>query len=479
LVVPWRGHAPERALTHEGWILNGLSIGAIVGERYRIVTPLARGGFGAVYVAEQLTTERRVALKVLARFDDNVPAQRLLAEARVTSRIVSEHIVQVIDAGVDTASGDVFVVMELLHGVTLDDRVMDHGALAWAEVAEIMRQVAAGLDKAHSHLDREGRPAPIVHRDLKPGNIFLTERDDGQTLVKLLDFGAAKVLSPSTKVSGIIRGTPQFMASEQAMGEPSSEATDIWAFGLIAFYLLTGRSYWLTVERSGTQDQLFAEILTLPLVPPRTRLRELGIALALPPEFDHWFSRCVSRDRAQRFASAGLAAGELSRLLGVPSARVNALPLRCATPVPLATATLADSAARQLETHDIAALSSSSGLPRPARNQLGLAALFIVLAGGAGAAAGVVWKQAALAPAPSSISANSAIPSARALSAPLPPIALATSHPAPSAAPPVEPASVPSLSRAPGVRPPAVTRRPIAEASVERPPVKADPYEQR
>lgn len=444
--------------------------------------PLARGGFGAVYVAEQLTTERRVALKVLARFDDNVPAQRLLAEARVTSRIISEHIVQVIDAGVDAASGDVFVVMELLHGTTLDDRVMDHGALAWSEVAEIMRQVAAGLDKAHGHLDREGRPSPIVHRDLKPGNVFLTQRDDGQTLVKLLDFGAAKVLSQSTKVSGIIRGTPQFMASEQAMGEPSSEATDIWAFGLIAFYLLTGRSYWLTVERSGTQDQLFAEILTLPLVPARLRVQELGLALALPAEFDHWFSRCVNRDRAQRFANAGVASGELSRLLGVPSARGSEVPLRAATPTPLASATVADSAARQLQTHDIAALSSSSGLPRPPRSHVGLATLFILLAGGAGAAAGVLWKQAGLVSAPRSISARSAAGSTRAVTAPVPPVVLASSS-TESAPAPAGLASVLAPPRVSAVRPPPASRRPpdttAARAPAKAAPVSRDPYEQR
>jgi serine/threonine-protein kinase len=270
------------------------------------------------------------------------------------------------------------------------------------------------------------------------------------------------------------------MASEQALGDPSSEATDIWAFGLIAFYLLTGRSYWLTVERSGTQDQLFAEILTLPLVPARRRVQELGLALALPAELDDWFSRCVNRDRAQRFASAGLASGELSRLLGIPRARASAVPLRASPPTPLATATLADSGARQLETHDIAALSSSSGLPRPARSHVGLAALFVSLAGGAGAAAGVLWKQAALVSAPRSISARSAAGSTRALTAPLLPVVLASSS-TESAPAPAGAASVPALPRTSGAHPP-VPRPPIAADA--RAPIKAaavprDPYQQR
>lgn len=444
--------------------------------------PLARGGFGAVYVAEQLTTERRVALKVLARYDANVPAQRLLAEARVTSRIVSDHIVQIIDAGIDAESGDVFVVMELLQGLTLDDRVLQQGALAWPEVAEIMQQVALGLDKAHRHWGRDGMAAPIVHRDLKPSNIFLTQRDDGRLLVKLLDFGAAKVLSPSTKTSGVIRGTPQFMASEQVMGDASSEATDIWAFGLIAFYLLTGRSYWLTVERSGTQDQLFAEILTLPLVPARQRAGELGVALPLPTEFDEWFPRCVNRDRTRRYASARVAAGELSRLLGVPTAHATPFAARSKTPTPLPPPTLADSVGRQLETHDIAALSTSSGSARPGRTHPGLAALLILLAAGAGAAAVVTWKRAPLASAPGAISAAAAAPSTRGSTTELPSAMLTPSF-VPAAAPSAATSSGPTPASGLRGRPASAAKRPASTAAAP-PSIKAssaprDPYEQR
>jgi serine/threonine-protein kinase len=445
-----------------------------VGDRYRIVAPLARGGFGAVYVAEQLTTERRVALKVLARYDEAVSVQRLLSEARVTSRIVSDHIVQVIDAGVDTGTGDVFVVMELLRGVTLDERVMAHGALPWPEAAELLRQVAVGLDKAHGHLDRAGTPMPIVHRDLKPSNIFLTERDDGQTLVKILDFGAAKVLSQTTKASGVIRGTPQFMASEQAMGEPSSEATDIWAFGLIAFYLLTGRSYWLTVEKAGTEAQLFAEILTLPLVAASARAKELGVDVELPPQFDRWFSRCVNRDRAQRFGSAGQASGELSRLLGVPAPRSSEPPRPSTSTAPVvAAARRAVSPLEQLETHDHAALSSSSGLSRPSRTRAGLAMLGVLLAAAVGAAAVLAWKRAPIdSSAPSSISASPAPASSRLVpTSEAPPVVAPSS--APSGAEPIPPRAAPKPG--PSVRASSGEKRPPPTAR----PKPLDPYEQR
>jgi serine/threonine-protein kinase len=333
-----------------------LVAGALVGERYRIVAPLARGGFGAVYVAEQLTTERRVALKVLWPFLDDMPVDRILAEARVASGIRSDHIVQVIDGGIDPTSSAVFVAMELLSGRTLDALVEERGALPPAEVAEYIRQIAAGLDKVHGHVNREGQPSPIVHRDLKPANVFVTERDDGSALVKLLDFGTAKVLSRMTHHSREIRGTPQYMAYEQASGDAVSPATDIWALGLIAFFLLTGRSYWRSASEEGSYAHLFAELLTLPLAPPSQRVRQLGLRMQLPPPFDAWFARAVVREPAARFASAGAAARELAQALGVTPVPVPG-PGRVAENVP----------PRELETQDHAAVSHTSSHARPAR----------------------------------------------------------------------------------------------------------------
>lgn len=430
-----------------------------------------------------------MALKVLARYDELVSVERLLAEARVTSRIASDHIVQVIDAGVDRQSGDVFVVMELLRGMTLDERVLQHGALPGEEVAEYMRQIAVGLDRAHGHVDRAGRPTPIVHRDLKPSNIFVTARDDGQPLLKILDFGAAKVLSQTTKASGLIRGTPLFMASEQALGEPSSPVTDIWAFGLIAFYLLTGHSYWLTAQRDGSEDQLFAEILMLPLASASQRARELGLSVQLAPQFDRWFSRCVNRVTTQRFGSAGLAAGELLRLLGVEKTLLVSEPPRrpfSAGPVPAAVESGRGGAA-QLESQDVAALSRTRQRPanKGSRNRTRLVTLVLVLVGAGGAATVVLWKRAA-APAPPSSASNALAPPPVARTAPPTSIEVAppaTPNAAPSAAadvargsarPPAKPtasARLPAVEkRAPGPRP----ASPLKSGAVPR-----DPYEQR
>jgi serine/threonine-protein kinase len=380
------GWARGRVLT------SALAPGALVGDRYRVISPLASGGFGAVYVAEQITTERRVALKLIVNHSEGVSFNRLLSEARIATRLNSDHIVQVLDAGIDAASNTVFVVMELLSGATLDDLV-EQGPLSFEQTAEFMRQVAVGLDKAHGHVDGAGRPAPIVHRDLKPANIFVTRREDGTPLVKILDFGTAKILSSDTQASALIRGTPQYMAYEQAAGEPITCATDIWAFGLIAFHLLTGRAYWLAVERGGSQAQLFGEVLTLPLARASERARELG-APALPPAFDDWFERCVNRDVAHRFASAGLAARELGRALGV---------LAPVTPLAVPSAPLLDGAhgvtppqakAKPLPTQAQAPLASMQGPTRWRGSQASIYAL-VLLAVVAASVAAFFWKRAA------------------------------------------------------------------------------------
>jgi eukaryotic-like serine/threonine-protein kinase len=374
--------------------------------------------------------------------------------------------------------------MELLRGITLDDRVMAQGALPVHETVEHMRQIAAGLDKAHGHVDASGRPTPIVHRDLKPSNIFLTQRDDGSPLLKILDFGAAKVLSPTTKASGVVRGTPQFMANEQALGEPSTEATDVWAFGLIAFYLLTGRSYWLTVEQDGTQAQLFAELLHRPLAPASQRARQLGVSVALSSEFDVWFSRCVNRDPAQRFTSAGLAASELARVLGIrmEPLTVNELPPRLPTAWQSAVPAVSRRSS-ELETQELAVLSSTPGSTSPSRRRVGLVMLAIVLAGTGAAAALFVQKRAAVGqPAPSALSASPA----PAVSLTLPP----ATNPAPATEPSSAPISARPLAPAPrGSQRPRPTSSPRADErgaseTQSKAPVKTtaptrDPYERR
>jgi serine/threonine-protein kinase len=268
-----------------------------------------------VYEAEQLTTERRVALKLLSYQPGTDTTERMLEEARLASRLNSEHIVQIVDAGIDQATGAVFVVMDLLSGTTLADLVDGNGPCDFETATEYVRQIAAGLEKAHRHVERDGRPAPIVHRDLKPANVFVTRRDDGSELLKILDFGTAKMLSSNAVSSRIIRGTPQYMAPEQLAGDQPTPATDIWALGLLTFYLLTGRPYWLAANRDVPPEALFSEIHVLPLASASERARELGVQVELSPAFDAWFAHCIQRQPVLRFTSASLAAEQLARAL--------------------------------------------------------------------------------------------------------------------------------------------------------------------
>jgi eukaryotic-like serine/threonine-protein kinase len=290
----------------------------IVAGRYRVVRHIASGGMGAVYEAEHLATEARVALKVLLPQMLQIAAarRRFELEARVAARVNSEHIVRVLDAGVDPETHSPYLAMELLAGETLAARIKHTGPLAATPAVEVLRQVARGLDAAHGYRAGDGTPQPIVHRDLKPENLFLTRRADGTTLVKILDFGIAKVLSASTAVSREVRGTPLYMAYEQLVGEAVSPQTDIWALGLVTHFVLTGRTYWSEANNAMVSAQaLFAQILTLPLPRPSQRLMGDGPAFHVPAAFDTWLLTCIERDPSRRFPSASSAVAALERAL--------------------------------------------------------------------------------------------------------------------------------------------------------------------
>jgi serine/threonine-protein kinase len=304
-----------------------LEPGQIFAGRYRIEKFLAKGGFGAVYVAEQTETELRVAIKVLwAHVLHSVDAvEKFKLEARVAGRVGSEHIVRVFDAGFDEATKMPFLVMELLQGDDLEKVVDSRGPLPAETLVSYFRQIASALDKAHGYVDREGAARPIVHRDLKPENLFLCHRETGDPMVKVLDFGIAKVLSDSTKVSQEVKGTPLYMAFEQASAGRITPQTDIWALGLIGFYLLTGRCYWKTANLpEASLTQLFGEVLTLPIDPPSQRAQEIAAPVTPTAGFDAWFARCVHRDTTRRFTTAGECAVALhSALLGAPDTRLS------------------------------------------------------------------------------------------------------------------------------------------------------------
>ncbi|MGF1468570.1 MAG: serine/threonine-protein kinase, partial [Sandaracinaceae bacterium] len=291
-----------------------LAPGTTFADDYRVVAPLAEGGMGAVYVVDQLSTGKRRALKVMhpQLLGDDKSRQRFTEEARVGSRIDSEHVVDVVAAGVDEATGIPWLAMELLDGQNLAQVVEARGPLPPAEALEVLEQAAHALGDAHGK--------GIVHRDLKPENLFLARsrrRGEG-SVVKILDFGIARTAERShtsaTVTSAI--GSPLWMAPEQATpGAKLRPATDVWALGLIAFYLLTGKSYWRAAnEATFTLSALLVEVMTQDVVPASERARQLG-AGPLPPGFDAWFLTSVARAQEARFADASAAVEALVPVL--------------------------------------------------------------------------------------------------------------------------------------------------------------------
>ena len=311
-----------------------LAPGQTFASRYRVVRCIAEGGMGAIFEAEHTGTERRVALKLLFPHIMSVASarQKFELEAKISARVNSPYIVEVLDAGFDESSKSPYLVMELLAGQTLAARIRERGRLEADEALRVLGQVAAGLDAAHGYREASGRSSPIVHRDLKPENLFLATQHDGSTVAKILDFGIAKVLGDTGNTSQEVRGTPLYMAFEQVTAGQLSPQTDVWAFGLIAYHALTGAPYWRAAMRADTNIQaLFAEILSLPIEAPSVRLREHDATLELPAAFDGWLLRCLDRTPTSRFASAGVAVEALAR------AFERAPRQRSSRPVPAAT----------------------------------------------------------------------------------------------------------------------------------------------
>jgi serine/threonine protein kinase len=290
--------------------------GSVFAGDYKVVRPLSTGGMGSLYVVEQLSTSKPRALKLMLPELVAQPAsrKRFELEAKIAARIQSDHVVESIASGVDQKSGIPWLAMELLEGQDLAAYTEKKKRLGPAEVLEIFDQLCHALGEAH----KQG----IVHRDIKPENIFLaTARRRGVPfMVKVLDFGIARILAESQTMSGATRtglGTPMWMAPEQTQpGGPIAPASDVWAIGLIAFRLLTGYYFWKApYDPSGSVMMLMAEAFMHQMPPASARAAEYKCAERIPPGFDAWFARCVARPIEDRYADATLAFEALEPLL--------------------------------------------------------------------------------------------------------------------------------------------------------------------
>jgi serine/threonine-protein kinase len=300
--------------------------GRVLSSRYRLVRPVGQGSQGSVWIADHLALNTPVAVKLidpdLAKRDD--ARERFKREATAAAQLRSAHVVQILDHGID--QGQPFIVMELLEGEDLFDRLNAHGRLSLRETSKIITQVARALARAHA--------AGITHRDLKPENVFLCTNEDDE-VVKVLDFGVAKV-KDSAKATmartgvGTLIGTPHYMSPEQVKGiQEVDHRTDLWALGVMTYQCVVGE---LPFDSEGVGDLLIRISMAELPVPSK-------IYASLPAAFDTWFARACDRDPNKRFQSARELAEALARVVAsVPEAMRGELSQRPVSLRPPATA---------------------------------------------------------------------------------------------------------------------------------------------
>jgi hypothetical protein len=259
----------------------------LIAERYRISDRIAAGGMGEVYKAEHVELGRAFALKVMRPelSDDPEFVKRFKREAVASSRIGHKNIIDITDFG-RTSDGRFYYVMELLEGQTLATLIGDEGALPIPRVMRFAFQMTHALGAAH----RLG----IIHRDLKPDNVMVIQRDDEVDLVKVVDFGIAKVASGQSAggqtVIGTVVGTPQYMAPEQAAGLEVDARSDVYSLGLVFHEMITGRPAF-----TGKTPSILMSLQMTAAPPPLTAAPE-----AVPPALGKVIFRMLAKNPADR-----------------------------------------------------------------------------------------------------------------------------------------------------------------------------------
>ena len=274
---------------------------------YRIIEPVGRGGMASVFKAYEASLDRYVALKVLPPefLHDPTFAERFRREAQTVARLEHPQIIPIFAYDIDTATGTPWMAMRLISGGSLSQRIK-RGRLAPSESARILKDVADALDYAHS--------AGVIHRDVKPQNVLL----DDAGRVYLADFGIAKMVESSAHMTqtGMITGTPQYMAPEQALGKSIDKSIDIYALGIVAYELFTGRVPFSADTPVAVLMKQASEPMPLP---PVSEVQE---------EVTRAILRATAKDPAARWPSAlafAQAVGNATTFVGA-SAATSVLP---------------------------------------------------------------------------------------------------------------------------------------------------------
>ena len=268
-------------------------VGREIGGRYRITAKLGEGGMGAVFRAEQISLKRAVAVKLLRPEVASSPQllRRFNAEAEVVAKLSHPNTVSIYDFGQDQ-DGSLFIAMEFIDGHSLRS-ALQAGPMPLGRALAIARQITDSLADAHAHA--------IVHRDLKPDNVMLQDRGKTRDIVRVLDFGIAKLRDETRATAmamtqaGDLIGTPQYMAPEQIKGEAIDGRTDVYALGCMLYEMITGR---MPFEADAVM-QILSKHLLEPPVTPSVRRPDLG----LPPAIDHLVLAAMAKDPRARPAT--------------------------------------------------------------------------------------------------------------------------------------------------------------------------------
>ena len=278
----------RRAISHANMA------GQVLDGRYRIVKKVGEGGMSFVYLAQDVSTNERYAIKILspALSQDQNAMARLRREAGLGIRLAHPNVCHIMRLG-ETEDGLVYVVMPFVEGEILADRTHRLGHISLAETVKFVREMAAGLHVAHE--------LKIVHRDLKPENIMICRDMAGTDYAVVMDFGLAKERKAGGELekltaTGIILGTPEFMSPEQLRGKPLDPRTDIYSLALMTFEMLTGK---LPFEGRTQQEMMIARLRSEP-----TPLRRSRPELNYPASVERVLLKAMERNPEDRYQTA-------------------------------------------------------------------------------------------------------------------------------------------------------------------------------
>ena len=301
-------------------------INQVLNNRFKVESKIGEGGFGAVYRGVQLATGRKVALKLLhpeMTKDDNLVA-RFRREGMVLCNLRDAHTITTYDFD-QTPEGTLYIAMELLEGKSLHQIFHEQAPLEWKRVFKILTEMCSSLAEAHAQ--------GIVHRDLKPENIYLENRPGNPEFVKILDFGIAKVMrgdsidpqSPQLTATGQTLGTLEYMSPEQLMGKALDGRSDVYALGVVAYEMITGRLPF--PEAKGPAGLITAQLKQTPMPPSQANAKA-----GLPPAADRVILKCLEKDKNQRWADVTQLAKALQEVINSESPQANASSSRLSSP---------------------------------------------------------------------------------------------------------------------------------------------------